>query len=239
MKRGIKTKEELDTIKKACTITDTIFSRILGNFNMFTTEKDVADFIQTQAKKYAEDVSFSPVVAAGANAAAPHHKPNETTLHGFVVIDLGVLYKGQCSDMTRTLYVGTPTFTERSRYDTVVKSLEEIRVMTAHGVRCNDIDAKGREMLGVMKKQCIHAIGHGIGKKVHEYPYIKPNSRYYMKEGMVFTLEPGVYKKREYGIRIEDTCLLTKAGCVALTRSPKDLLVLPASHDQTQRKIST
>jgi Xaa-Pro aminopeptidase len=224
--RGVKTAEEIKYVRKACTITDTIFSRLISNFN-FTTEKEVADFLNQQIKKYSEGRAFPVIVAAGNNAADPHHVPDDTELTGFVVIDFGVIYKKYRSDMTRTVYVGRPHKEERKLYKTVLKSLEESRAVIAPDVKCAFADKRAREILGEdLSRNFIHALGHGVGKRIHEYPVISSRSKFSFRANMIVTVEPGVYFKKWGGIRIEDTCLVTKRGCVSLTHSTKDLLVI-------------
>ena len=227
MTRGVKQAEEITLIKKACMITDTIFSRLMGRFSTFATERDIAEFIHKEIKKYGCTQSFRPIVASGTNAAHPHHRPTDSKLVGFTVIDFGVVYKGYCSDMTRTLYVGTPNITERNRYKKVLRALEESRYAAVSGVRASVVDAVARKELGgVLNKLFIHALGHGVGKRVHEFPRISSRSNFFLKADMIITLEPGVYKEGAYGIRIEDTCRVVKGGCLPLTKSPKDLIVI-------------
>lgn len=224
--RGTKTTEEITYIRKACTITDTIFSRLVSNFN-FTTENEVADFLKKQIKKYSEGAAFPVIVASGVNAANPHHTPNDTELSGFVVIDFGVIYKKYRSDMTRTIYVGRPHKEERNLYKTVLHALEEAQSIIAPRVKCSFADIRARKILGEdLSRNFIHALGHGVGKRIHEYPTISSRSKFSFRENMVVAIEPGVYFKKWGGIRIEDTCLITKQGCLALTHSTRDLLVV-------------
>lgn len=225
--RGVKTKEEIGKIKKACTITDTIFSRLISRFTEFETEKDIADFLQAQFRNYRVKPSFKPIVAAGHNAAHPHHVPTTAVLSGFVVIDFGVVYQGYCSDMTRTVYVGRPSRDERALYKKVLDAFEEARFSVLPGASCKGIDRVARMTLGPsLAKEFIHSLGHGVGKRIHEFPKISPRSNFYIREGMVITIEPGVYRKKSYGIRIEDTCVVVEKGCLSLSKSPKDLIVL-------------
>lgn len=226
MPRGVKKESEIMTIKKACTITDTIFSRLMSNFD-FTTENQVADFLRTAIAKYSDGPAFPVIVASGKNAANPHHHPTDTKLKGFVVIDFGVIYHGYRSEMTRTIYVGTPQREERELYTKVLAALEESRAVIAPGIRCAFADARAREVLGKdLSRNFIHSLGHGIGKKIHEYPIISHKSNFAFREHMIITVEPGVYFKKWGGIRIEDTCHITARGCISLTHSTKELLVI-------------
>jgi len=229
--RGVKTEEEIKYIKKACTITDTIFSRLMGNFN-FVTEKEVAEYLEQQIKKYSDGKAFPVIVAAGKNGAEPHHTPDNTVLSGFVVIDFGVVYKKYRSDMTRTIYIGTPHKEERKLYHTVVKALEESRAVIAPGIKCAFADVRARSILGEdLSRNFIHALGHGVGKRIHEYPRISSRSKFSFRENMIITVEPGIYFKKWGGIRVEDTCLVMARGCISLTHSAKDLIVI---HQKTR-----
>ncbi len=120
----IKTKKEIALITEACKITDAIFKKMIGDFK-FTTEQELADFIKKEIKERKLRPSFPPIVAAGKNASEPHHVPRPSVLKGFIVIDFGVVYKKYMSDMTRTIYVGTPSKKEREMYKLVLMAEEK------------------------------------------------------------------------------------------------------------------
>jgi Xaa-Pro aminopeptidase len=145
-----------------------------------------------------------------------HPKSTESKLSGFVIIDFGVIYEKYMSDMTRTIFVGRPTKEEKNIYDLILKS-EELGInISVPLIHCADIDDIVRNSLGKYKKYFIHMLGHGVGKNIHENPklYYKL-TKPILKENMVITIEPGIYIKNKLGIRIEDTCLITKRGCIA------------------------
>ncbi|MDE2031337.1 MAG: M24 family metallopeptidase [Patescibacteria group bacterium] len=225
----IKTKEEILKIKKACNLTDNIFSNILQNNLKMMTELELRDFILSEIKKRGLRPSFKPIVTSGPQAGNEIHPFNPTMkkLSGFVIIDFGVVYQKYMSDMTRTIYVGTPSQKEKDTYNKLLTSQIGAIKMGKIGARCSDLDLYVREFLGKDNKYFIHTLGHGVGTRIHESPrlYFK-KTRPKLKENMIITIEPGIYIKNKLGIRIEDTCLITKKRCIPLTKSPKELIVI-------------
>ncbi|MBP6931563.1 MAG: M24 family metallopeptidase [Candidatus Pacebacteria bacterium] len=231
----IKTKEEIDNLKKACRETDAIFKNILKILHRSdlwktheVTEVKLRDFILGEIKGRGLKPSFPPIVTSGKNAGNDiHPKPTDKKLSGFVIIDLGVKVNGYCSDMTRTVFVGTPTLEQKKIYDLVLQSeMAGIREVKS-GAHAYKIDEVCRKTLGRYAKYFIHMTGHGVGKLIHENPkiyfkLIKP----VLAEGMVITVEPGLYIKNKLGIRIEDTILVTPKGSVILTKSDKSLIII-------------
>ncbi|MEY2671773.1 MAG: hypothetical protein RL687_190 [Candidatus Parcubacteria bacterium] len=234
----VKTKEEIENIKKACLETDAIFKNILKFLKSNTSprtglglevkEVELRDFILGEIKRRGLKPSFPPIVTSGKNAGNDiHPKPTDKKLSGFVIIDLGVKVNGYCSDMTRTIFVGNPNDEQRKIYDLVLESeMSGIREVKS-GVHAYRVDEVCRKALGRYAKYFIHMTGHGVGKLIHENPKIyfkitKP----ILAEGMVITVEPGIYIKNKLGIRIEDTILVTKKGSVILTKSSKNLITI-------------
>lgn len=223
--RATKTKREIETIRKACVISDSIFNKCLKNFRKFRYETDVSSFMQNEAAKLGLELSFRTIVGSGKNSSIVHHEPERTKLkRGFCVIDFGIKYKNYCTDTTRTVYLGRPSKKEREIYDTVLsaqlKAISELK----NGKGFSAIsDAASRE-LGKYSKQFTHSLGHGIGIEVHERPSISPRSKDRIREGMVFAIEPGIYFDKKFGIRIEDDVLMTRRGPVVLTRCTKKLV---------------
>jgi len=217
--------ERLKCVKKACLETDKIFSKVVLNFKLFKSEKDVSDFILKEIIKKGLKPSFFPIVAMGKNASNPHHKPCEEWYSGFCVIDFGVRVNGYCSDMTRTVYVGTPNNKEVKLYEMLLyvqkKCISKIKV----GGSCKDLDAYARTLLGEHSVNMIHSLGHGVGRLIHQLPKISSKFNYRFKEGDIVTIEPGIYVKDKFGIRIEDTISLYQ-GVTVLTKSSKELIVL-------------
>jgi len=226
----VKTKIETDKIKKACRATDAIFENIIKYIkkDKNISEIELRDFILNEIKKRKLKPSFPPIVSGGKQAGNEiHPQSTNSKLAGFVIIDFGVIYQKYMSDMTRTIFVGKPTKDDRYLYDLILKG-EELGINIAvPGMHCADLDGVVRNSLRKYKKYFIHMLGHGVGMKIHESPklYYKL-TKPVLKEGMVITIEPGIYIKNKLGIRIEDTCLITKNGCISLTKSPKNLIII-------------
>jgi Xaa-Pro aminopeptidase len=226
----VKTKSEIEKIKKACRTTDAIFESILIFIkkNKKASEIELRDYIVAEIKKRGLKPSFPPIVTGEKRAGNEiHPQSTDSKLEGFVVIDFGVIYQKYMSDMTRTVFIGSPTKSDRALYDLLLKG-EELGINIAvAGIHCADVDDIVRNSLGTYKKYFIHMLGHGVGTRIHEAPklYFKL-TKPILKENMVITIEPGIYIKNKLGIRIEDTCLITKRGCISLTKSPKRLIVI-------------
>ncbi len=225
----VKSNTSIEKIKKACEITDSIFEKICARKDLIRmTERELRDFILYEIKEKGLKPSFPPIVTSGQRAGNEiHPSVTNTLLSGFTIIDLGVRYKGFCSDMTRTIYIGEPHEEEKILYNSVRKA-EELGITIAHiGERCAFVDKVVRESLGEDAQYFIHTLGHGVGRFIHEPPLLfYKRDKHILKEHMVITIEPGIYIKNKLGIRIEDTCLITKNGCISLTQSPKKLIVI-------------
>ena len=237
----VKTKEEIKKVKMACRITDAIFTYICHKSDLWQmTEIELRDLILSKIKKRGLRPSFPPIVTSGGRAGnSIHPKPTDQKLSGFVIVDFGVRYLGYCSDMTRMLYV---VDSDRSRREVKQNKLnnkeKEIykKILYAQnlgiknskiGAKCADVDDTVRKSLGNYKKYFIHTLGHGVGRKIHENPklYYK-HTKPVLKEGMVITIEPGIYIKNKLGIRIEDTILIQKGQPQILTKSFKKLIII-------------
>ena len=218
--RITKTKEETNYLRKSCSYISRIMQTTISNINKFKTELQVKDFIESQVKKLNLELSFPIIVASGKNSKDPHHFPTHEKLKGFTIIDIGVKYKGYCSDMTRTVYIGKPSKEEIHKYNLVLESqLESIKNLRK--LSPAELHKQAQKKLG---KYFVHALGHGVGIEIHESPSISTKSKDKFKEAMVITIEPGYYDK--FGIRIEDDILITKKGHEILTKFNKELIVI-------------
>ncbi|MFC1728492.1 M24 family metallopeptidase [Nanoarchaeota archaeon] len=218
--RKIKTKKEIELYKKACRLTDKILQKTLKNLKKLKTETEIAAFLQYETKRAGHDLSFPSIVASGINAVNAHHVPTGRMKKGFCVIDFGINYKGYCTDITRTVYVGKPTEKDKEIYKKVLGVQQNIIKNTKIGVKTADLHKSAFKALG---KPFLHGLGHGIGVEIHESPNLTDKSKEKLKENMIFTIEPGHYKGKT-GIRIEDDVLLTKKGAVVLTKTKKSLI---------------
>lgn len=224
--RQIKTYKEIQIIKKAFNYGDKILKKTINNFKDFKTESNVSSFLEYESKKLSFGVSFPPIVASGKNASIPHHEPKNTKLNkGFCVIDFGIKYKGYCTDCTRTVYIGKHNNKEKDIYNFLLNIQKNIINNIKINDNCNKIYENCIKSLGKYSKYFTHGLGHGIGVEIHELPNLSLGSKDKIMENMAFTIEPGIYMPRKFGIRIEDSILMKKKADV-LTTVSKDLLIV-------------
>ena len=176
--------------------------------------------------KYGGDgPSFHTIVASGPNAALPHHQPSDKLIQHNEpnVIDMGVLFQGYCSDMTRTLYIGSQDTQFRTIYDTVLAAQQTAIATVSTGMTGSEAHSLARNVINTASYGDYfgHSLGHGIGILVHEYPTLSPNSDNILEDNMIFTIEPGIYIKDWGGVRIEDMILLDQGTVKILTKSSK------------------
>lgn len=228
-----KTHEELNILQEAAHKTDQILRNALQQFTIGMTEYDLVAEIEYQAKKLgAEQMSFGTSVLGKEKSALPHGKASTDKLsNGFMLIDFGIVYRGYTSDMTRTFHIG-PWEDEALRiYETVLKAEKEAIKQARIGMTFEELDGIARDMINTagFGSFFVHRLGHGLGIDVHEYPSISKGNKDTIEEGMVFTIEPGIYVPDFGGVRIEDAVYMTKEGAQALTSFPKeaqDVLIL-------------
>ena len=224
--REIKTEKEIRMIKKGFAYADKILEKAIKSLKSLKTESNTAAFLEYEAKKLGLELSFSPIVASGSNGSMPHHEPSNVKIkNDFCVIDFGVKYKGYCSDITRTIYVGKPSEKEKEMYNMLLKIQENAIIQIKSGKKCSEIYDFVVKSLGKYRNYFTHGLGHGVGIEIHELPNLSLSSKDRIKNSMVFTIEPGIYFPKRFGIRIEDT-LLFKNKPVLLTKTSKDLLII-------------
>lgn len=201
--RSIKTKYEEKCIRAACNIS----KKCLLDTKLTGSELEIAAEIEKKMKIINCGKAFDTIVASGKNIKVPHHEPTRTKARKPLLIDFGAKYKGYCSDVSRTF---------GSRLENIVlKTIESTEKEIFPGAKASEVDAIARKTLGKYEKYFITSLGHGIGIDVHERPWISKNSKDIFEEGMVFTIEPGIYV--EGGIRIENDYLITRNGFKKLT----------------------
>jgi Xaa-Pro aminopeptidase len=215
--RAIKTDNEIKLIKKSCGYADEVIQEAIKFADKTKTEMQVQTFIKKKINDLGLETSFEPIVSCSSPKKL-HKKPLNKKLKGFVVIDMGVKYKNYCSDITRTIYIGNPSKKEIEDYNKVLKLQKEL--IESDEIDCNKLDSKARKILG---KNFIHGLGHGLGIEVHEKPFLNPKTKDILKDNMVFTIEPGLYKKQ--GIRIEDDVFVKNNKKILLTKTKKDLII--------------
>lgn len=229
--RAVKEDWELERMKKAQEITDLAFTQVLERIHAGMSEKELAaELIYCLYKNGAEGLSFAPIVAAGPNGSMPHAVPGERKIQqgDFITMDFGVIYQGYCSDMTRTVALGQVSEEMRQVYDTVLRAQLAGIVATRAGVTGQEIDGAARKVIeDAGYGDCFgHGYGHCLGLEIHESPNCNPSNDKPMPAGSVSSAEPGIYLPGKFGVRIEDVVIITPDGCVDITNSPKNLIIL-------------
>jgi len=224
--RQTKTSTELTLMKKAAFIGDGIISDCISSFKKFTSEQDVSKYLLKSCVDQGVTFSFPAIVASGKHAAICHHEPTSKLYKGFCVIDFGVKYKGYCSDMTRTLYIGKPSAKEREVYELLLKVQQQGVSMLKPGVTFNSVNLALRKSLGKYDKYFIHSFGHSLGMDVHDPLPVASKKLSFVKD-MVFTMEPGIYVAGKFGMRIEDD-VVVRSKPVVLTKASKRLICVNA-----------
>lgn len=230
--RIYKNEAEVRKIIKAQRLNERIFEEIINFIKPGKTkELDLAAEIEYRMKKIGGESAFSPIVATGANSALPHAKPGNRVIKKGkpLKIDMGIKYKGWCSDMTRTVWIGKrPDERFKRIYQVVLDANNRAIDVVKDGVNGKNVDAVARKHIeeAGYGKYFGHGLGHGIGVEVHESPSLSPLSKDRLEEGMVFTIEPGIYIPGYGGVRIEDLVCIRNGDKFVITKTPKDLITL-------------
>jgi len=226
--RMIKDEEELSNLRKACEITDNCFSYIISYIKPGMTEKQIANEIEEYYRERTDGLSFDTIVASGENTSKPHAVPTDRKIQkeDIITIDMGCKFNGYCSDMTRTFFVGKVPEEVKTVYDMVLKNQEQTLDEYKDGASIKALTKMVINDFKMHNYDLIHSLGHGVGLEIHEPPFINNNTEALLKENMVVTDEPGIYIPGKFGVRIEDTVQITKFGCISLTNSDKNYIVI-------------
>jgi Xaa-Pro aminopeptidase len=231
--RRRKDAEEIAAIDRAQAVADTAFEQIVlgGGLAEGRTERELARALETAMRDAgADDRSFESIVAFGSGAAEPHHDPSDRALErGDVVkLDFGALADGYHSDMTRTVAFGEPGGRMRDIRDVVAAAQQAGIEAVRPGATTVEVDTAARSVIeqGGFGAAFPHGLGHGVGLEIHEAPFLRWDGPEELSEGMVITIEPGVYVPGLGGVRIEDMVEVTADGRRQIPRSPKELMVL-------------
>ena len=228
---AVKSAEEISLIEASCRITQDSLYAALGAVREGIAERELAAEIEYQMKKRgATKTSFDLIVAFGENAAVPHHETGDRKLgkNECVLTDIGCVYRGYCSDMTRTVFYGEPTEEFSSAYEAVLGSALAAERNIRPGMTGVRADAFARDYLAErgLAAYFTHSLGHGVGVNIHEAPYLSPKRENILRDNMVFSIEPGVYLDGKFGIRIEDTVCLAGGKVRRLFTDDKKLMIL-------------
>ena len=229
--RIVKEDWEFQLMRKAQEITDKAFSEVLGRIKVGMTEKELqAELIYCLYKNGGEGLSFDPIVVSGPNTSLPHGVAGDRVIRegDFVTLDFGALYKGYCSDMTRTVAVGYVTEEMEKVYNTVLEAQKAGIAITKAGVTGNAIDGAARKVIADAGygQYFGHGYGHGLGLEVHEMPGCNASGETPMPVHTICSAEPGIYLPGKFGVRIEDVVIFEENGCEDITRSPKNLIIV-------------
>ncbi len=229
--RRVKDEDEIRLIKVAAELADAGFAHIVERIEVGKTERELALELEFFMRKSGADgVSFELIVAAGERSALPHARPTDTLVEEgrYLLFDLGCKVAGYCSDLTRTVIVGSADERHREIYDLVLKAEEASLAAVRAGVTGLDLDRMARDIItdGGYGDAFSHGLGHGVGLDVHEEPRLSRISKDTLQTGNVVTVEPGVYLAGWGGVRIEDLVLVRPQGAEVLSAAPKELLTL-------------
>ena len=229
--RAVKDASELATMTEAAKLISDVFSSTLRFVRPGITELDISAEIEFAMKKRgATGPSFETIVASGERSAWAHARPTSKPLrkNELVVLDQGAILRGYCSDMTRTVFVGRSSPKVRRMYGAVLEAQQAAKDAIRPGVEAGWVDAAARQVLKRhgLASEFTHSTGHGLGLEVHEMPRLGRGEKTILKQGMVLTVEPGVYVEGFGGIRIEDDIVVTSKGCQDLTTATREFLEL-------------
>ena len=229
--RQVKDAGELAAMREAQRVTDEALLEILNFIKPGLTESEVAARLTyIMARKGAERNSFDPIVACGANGSKPHAVPGPAVIQSgqFVTMDFGCVVHGYCSDMTRTVAVGQPTEEMELVYNTVLCA-QLAGIAAAHaGVTGKEVHEAGAKVIADAGygEYFGHGFGHSLGIEIHENPGFNLRNDKPIPAGALLSAEPGIYLPGKFGVRIEDVIMLTEGGCIDITHSPKQLIIL-------------
>ncbi|ACM93288.1 proline aminopeptidase [Nautilia profundicola AmH] len=226
-KRMIKSENELEIIKTAVKEGAKAFENFTDSIETGIDEFELSyRFKEHLTKRGRRDLSFEPIVAINENAAKPHAKVSNKTLNkdDLLLLDAGIKYKRYCSDRTRTIAINDKISMSKYQkfkdskiqkiYDIVLKAQLEAIKNIKIGMEICELDKIARDIISSegYGKYFVHSLGHGVGLDIHEWPYVNSKNKIKIQEGMVFTIEPGIYIPNEFGVRIEDMVMITHDG---------------------------
>ncbi|MFY0743653.1 Xaa-Pro peptidase family protein [Solibacillus silvestris] len=225
-----KDEAELEKLRKAAELADYAIQVGCDAIAEGVTEMEVLNTIESAIKAKGYAMSFDTMVLAGEKAASPHGTPGNRKIKkgDLILFDLGVIYEGYCSDITRTVAFGQPNDEQIKIYNAVRRANEAAIEAVKPGVRAMDLDKIARDVItdAGYGQYFTHRLGHGLGISVHEFPSINGANEFVLNEGTVFTIEPGIYKTDIAGVRIEDDVVVTNDGVEVLTSFTKELVIL-------------
>ena len=229
--RAVKDASELARMRCAQAITDATFEHIIGFMRAGMTERDVQiELDYFMMRRGADGLAFPTIVATGPHAADPHAQPGDAVLEEgqCVVMDFGARYRGYCSDMTRTVFVGRPDEMLAQTYGVLRRANEAVEAMLAPGITGKQAHETAEKVLaeGGFANKMGHGLGHGVGLEVHELPNLNLRNEAPLVPGNVVTVEPGIYLLGKFGMRLEDYGVITPDGFEVFTKSRHEMVII-------------
>ena len=228
--RMIKDEAEIEKISESCRALVRVFEEFISRLNISgsTREIDLANLLRSVALELGYSLSFDPIVSSGPNTAYPHYRFGYRRISrgDVIIVDFGIDLDHYKSDFTRVLSVGAPSSRVEELYTRVREAQRRAIDSIKEGVRASDIDRAARGYLAEwgLDRYFIHRTGHGLGLEIHEKPDISAGDPTVVREGMVFTVEPGVYFEGVFGLRVEDTVIVRSGGPYIATEYERDIV---------------
>lgn len=229
--RIVKDQEELAHMKKAAEIADAAFEETIKHIKSGMTEGDVRDILVEQLfEKGGEKLSFNPIIASGPNSAMPHYSSYGRKIeeNDVIIMDFGCEYKGYCSDMSRTVFFGTPTDKMKEVWDICDKANLAGEEVGVEGIAMQEVDRAARAVIdgAGYGKYFNNRTGHGIGVSVHEEPQAKEGNLTKLENGMCYSVEPGIYIPGEFGMRTENIMACVNGKAIPLNKARRDMIII-------------
>ena len=229
--REVKDPEEIEATRRACEIADKTFTHMLDFIKPGLTENECAAELEYFMKKEgASGTSFSTIFISGIKTSMPHGVPGDKKIEKgeFVTMDYGCIFEGYCSDMTRTVAIGSASEEMVNIYNIVYKAQTECCRKIKAGITGKEADSIARDIITAAGygEYFGHGLGHGTGLEIHESPRYSPGYKDKIKENTIVSIEPGIYLPKKFGVRIEDLALVTKNGIINFISAPKELIIL-------------